>query len=136
LIEILRDFRRSFKLHEYSIVQDLLSRCEETVKKHDVTKVVKVITKIGVLSGVEPYLLKVAFDTFKEGTVCSDATLQIDIQKVVIECTKCKEQFTIDGIVFFCPKCGGLNTKIIDGKDMYLMSLEMEQIIEESSSDD
>ncbi len=77
---------------EYSIVQDLLDRCEEIAEVHNVKKIIKVVIKIGVLSGVEPHLLKIAFDTFKERTVCSNATLQMEIQKLTIECFECERE--------------------------------------------
>jgi len=57
-------------MHEYSVVQALLNQCEEVAAQNEATKVMKVIVKIGVLSGVEPHLLQVAFDTFKEKTIC------------------------------------------------------------------
>ena len=60
-------------MHEYSIVQALLDQCEEHAKANDSTKVTKVVTKIGKLSGFEPHLLETAFETFKEKTVCDGA---------------------------------------------------------------
>ena len=112
-------------MHEYSIVQALLNQCEDNAKKHDATEIKKVVLKIGVLSGVEPHLLQTAFDTFKEGTLCDRATLEMNIQKVVIYCKECKNESQIDDFGLACPECGGLNVSVVDGEDMYLMSLEM-----------
>ncbi len=113
-------------MHEYSIVQALLNQCEEIAEKNSVTKVKKVVTKIGVLSGVEPDLLQTAFDTFKEGTICDGCDFVMNIQKVIIYCNDCKNDSELDELVMACPKCSGLNTNVIDGEDMYLMTLEME----------
>ena len=113
-------------MHEYSIVQALLNQCEEHASKHNASKITKVVTKIGVLSGVEPDLLQTAFDTFKEGTICNGCEFVMNIQKVVLYCNDCKSDIEIDDLVMACPKCGGLNTNMVDGEDMYLMSLEME----------
>lgn len=113
-------------MHEYSIVQSLLESCEEHAKQNESTNVTKVIVKIGVLSGVEPDLLQTAFDTFKEQTVCHNAQFIINHQKVVIECFSCNEQSTLEKNDFCCPKCESTQLKVIDGEDMYLMSLEME----------
>jgi len=60
-------------MHEYSVVQALLSQCEEHAAQNNATKVTKVITKIGVVSDIETHLLQTAFDTFKEGTICDGA---------------------------------------------------------------
>lgn len=112
-------------MHEYSIVQSLLESCEEHARQNDSEKVTKVIVKIGVLSGVEPDLLQTAFDTFKEKTVCDGCDFVINIQKVVIECFDCDEQSILEKNEFFCSKCQSNKVKVIDGEEMFLMSLEL-----------
>jgi len=112
-------------VHEYSIVQSLLDQCEEIAKENEVEKVTKVICKIGVLSGVEIHLLQTAFDTFKEGTICDGAELTLNHQKIKLHCQSCQETFEIDDILYKCISCESLDVKVIDGRDMYLMSLEM-----------
>ncbi|WP_456428156.1 hydrogenase/urease nickel incorporation protein HypA [Nitratifractor sp.] len=113
-------------MHEYSIVQALLDQCESHAAKHGATKITKVVTKIGVLSGVEPDLLQTAFDTFKEGTVCDGAEFVMEIQPVVIRCPDCGQETTLEELNLVCPKCESIQTEIIDGEEMYLMRLEME----------
>jgi len=112
-------------MHEYSIVQALL-QCEEHAVQNNATKVTKVITKIGVMSGVETQLLQTAFDTFKEGTICEDAEFIQNIQKVKLECKECGDIFEVDEASYFCHKCESTSIKVVEGEDMYLMSLEME----------
>jgi hydrogenase nickel incorporation protein HypA/HybF len=113
-------------MHEYSIVQALLDQCEEHAARHRAKKIVKVVTKIGVLSGVEPDLLQTAFDTFKEGTICEGAEFVMNIQPIVIYCRACRKESTLKELVMACPECRSLETNLLDGEDMYLMSLEME----------
>jgi len=114
-------------MHEYSIVQALINQCEEIIaKENEVEKVTKVMIKIGVLSGVEIHLLQTAFDTFKETTVCDKAELNIHHQKIKLHCRDCGAEYEIDDIEYKCIHCQGLNVKVIDGEDMYLMTLEME----------
>ncbi len=113
-------------MHEYSIVQALINQCEEVAKENGATKVNKVICKIGVMSGVEVHLLKVAFDTFKEQSICEEAELVLNVQKLKLECKECGNLFEVDEIDYCCDKCNSTKVKIIEGEDMYLMSLEME----------
>ena len=113
-------------MHEYSIVQSLLESCEEHAKQNEAKEVTKVVVKIGVLSGVEPDLLKTAFDTFKEQTVCHNADFIMNIQKIMIECHNCNTQSELEKNEFSCPKCDSTDIKVLDGEDMFLMSLEME----------
>jgi hydrogenase nickel insertion protein HypA len=112
-------------MHEYSIVQALLNQCEELAAQNDATTVTKVITKIGVMSGIETHLLETAFETFKEGTLCSGAEFVIHKQKLKLLCNECKEEFEVDKVEYYCIYCKSLNVKVLDGEEMYLMSLEM-----------
>lgn len=112
-------------MHEYSIVQSLLDQCENIAYENDATKVEKIQIKIGVMSGVEPHLLSVSFDTFKEDTLCSDAELEIIHQPLVIECQDCKHTETLTEVKYTCTKCNSSNIKVIDGENMYLMKVEM-----------
>jgi len=113
-------------MHEYSIVQALLNQCEEVAEQNSATKINKVICKIGVMSGIEIHLLQVAFDTFKEGTICDKAEFVINEQKLKLECKECGNIFEVDEVRYYCVKCESLRVKVLDGEDMYLMSLEME----------
>lgn len=113
-------------MHEYSIVQALLNQCEDIAKENKAKRVMKVVSKIGVMSGVEIHLLQTAFDTFKEGTICDGAEFIINHQKIKLHCNACEAEFEIDEMTYKCVECESLNVKVIDGEDMYLMSLEME----------
>ena len=113
-------------MHEYSIVQSLIDSCEDHARQNSAKKVTQVVVKIGVLSGVEPQLLQTAFDTFKEGTICSQAVFDMQIQPLVIHCNKCNGEFTLQKYEFKCKACESFDVKAIEGEDMYLMRLELE----------
>ena len=113
-------------MHEYSVVQALLDQVEQIALENNAKEVLKVVTKIGVMSGIETHLLQVAFDTFKEKTICANAEFIMQIQPLVIECLECGELSELKEIHYCCQKCSSTNVKVIDGEDMFLMSLEME----------
>lgn len=112
-------------MHEYSVVQALINQCEEVAAQNNATQVIKVVTKIGVMSGIEIHLLEVAFNTFKEGTICDSAEFIIHPQKLKLECKECGNIFEVDEVRYFCVECESLWVKVLDGEEMYLMSLEM-----------
>ncbi len=112
-------------MHEFSIVQDLLNMCEKYAAENNATKIIKVEVKIGKLSGVEPYLLQTAFDTFKEKTICDGAEFCIHHQDLIVRCNDCDKESTLEKNTFSCPECEGA-VEVLDGEDMYLMRLEME----------
>ncbi len=112
-------------MHEYSIVQSLIESCEENARANNAKEITKVVVKIGVMSGVEPQLLQTAFDTFKEVSICANAEFIMNIQPIIIKCLGCQEESKISKNEYKCPKCNAIELDIIDGNDMYLMSLEM-----------
>lgn len=113
-------------MHEYSVVQALLEQIEDIAKDNDATTVTKIVVKIGVMSGIEAHLLEIAFNTFKEKTICDGAEFIMNIQALTIECQECKSVSKLEKIHYCCQVCESTNVKVIDGEDMFLMSLEME----------
>ncbi len=113
-------------MHEFSVVQSLLDLIEKNAYENNAKAVSKVIVKIGKMSGIEPHLLKIAFDTFKEKTICENAELEMIIQDVVARCEDCNKDFTVENNKFICPFCNDYNLKILDGEDMYLLQIELD----------
>ena len=113
-------------MHEYSIVQALLEQCENHAKANNATKVTKVVTKIGKLSGVEPHLLETAFETFKEKTVCDEAEFVMNLQNLRLYCNTCHEESEQSEVRYQCAHCQSTDVSVVDGEEMYLMTLEME----------
>jgi hydrogenase nickel incorporation protein HypA/HybF len=112
-------------MHEYSIVQSLIESCEENARVNNAKEITKVVVKIGVMSGVEPHLLEVAFNTFKEVSICKNAEFIINMQPIKIKCLKCEINSEIEMGSYTCPNCGAMELDVIDGEDIYLMQLEM-----------
>ncbi len=102
-------------MHEYSIVQALLNQCEDIAKEHNATKIEKIVCKIGIMSGIEIHLFEIAFNTFKEGTICSEAELIINRQDLKLKCDGCGRELRLREIISICGCCGEcINT--IDGR--------------------
>ncbi|WP_457749317.1 hydrogenase maturation nickel metallochaperone HypA [Sulfurimonas sp.] len=113
-------------MHEYSVVQALLEQIEKIAEENNATKVSKITTKIGIMSGIEAHLLELAFNTFKEKTICDGAEFIMNIQPIKVHCNECEKESELEKIHYCCPVCGSIDIKVIDGEEMYLMNLEME----------
>lgn len=114
-------------MHEYSIVSALIEQCEQHARANQANKITRVEIKLGVMSGVEPSLLQTAFDTFKLDGICRDAVLNMQIQPLVILCHDCQSESVLSERTVVCPACQSYRTVVLDGEDMLLMQLEMEQ---------
>ena len=66
-------------MHEYSIVASLVERVEQVAATHPGATVRRVHVRIGELAGVELTLLRTAYETFRERTVCDAAELALDV---------------------------------------------------------
>lgn len=112
-------------MHEYSVVQALMEQIEELAAQNQATVVTKIIVKIGVMSGVEPHLLEVAFETFKEKSICEKADFIMNVQPLILHCQSCDRHSEVANPHYCCPHCQSLDVRVDDGEDMYLMSVEM-----------
>lgn len=112
-------------MHEYSVVQALLEQVQELAAQNGASEVTKIIVKNGVMSGVEPHLLEVAFETFKEKSICEKAHFIMNIQPLILHCQSCNNVNEVATAHYCCPNCQSLDVRVDDGEDMYLMSVEM-----------
>ena len=111
-------------MHEYSIVASLIDRVEREAAAHRAARVHRLHLKIGELSGVELDLLKTAFDTFRERTICAGAELTIDAVAPTWACPSCNQTLVRGAIL----RCDGCNrpARMIQGDEIILERIEME----------
>ncbi|AFM02499.1 MULTISPECIES: hydrogenase maturation nickel metallochaperone HypA [Desulfitobacterium] len=114
-------------MHEMSLMGGVFEAIEGTLAHYHVKKVLLVKLKIGQLTNAEPEALQMAFAAFAKGTVCEGAELQIELLPVRGRCRSCGEEFMVPGLVFACPACQYLGIDIIQGEELLLESLEVEE---------
>jgi len=111
-------------MHEYSIVQSLIDQVEIQATRAGAVGVHTLTVQIGESSGVDAGLLKTAFDTFREKTICAKAELLIERVAVQWECPKCGEPPKPNGPLR-CSTCE-VPVKLTAGSEIILSRLELE----------
>lgn len=111
-------------MHEYSIVQALMSQVEAEARKHNAAVVDKIQIKIGELAGVEVDLLRTAFETFRDRSICARAKLEIEVVPAEWSCPSCRELFEA-GARLQCPVCQQ-PARLLNGDEIVLQRIEME----------
>jgi hydrogenase nickel incorporation protein HypA/HybF len=111
-------------MHEYSIVQALVQLVERQASAHGAVRVNRVWVRIGDLSGVDPGLLAIAYDTSRAGTVCRDAPLQVTAVAAQWVCGACDAPVA-GGRSLRCGTCGG-PARLARGDEILLERIEME----------
>ena len=111
-------------MHEYSIVASLIDRVQQEAAAHGGSRVHRLHVKIGELSGVELDLLKTAFDTFREQTICDGAELAINTVAASCACPSCNRP-VVRGAILRCDTCGR-PARMLEGDEIILERIEME----------
>lgn len=111
-------------MHEYSIVQALIDRASEEARKRGAVAVKGLSVRLGALAGVEPDLLKVAYEAFRERTLCADASLDIRRVEALWRCPACGRSFPT-GAPLACPDCR-VPARLAQGDEIFLDRIEME----------
>lgn len=111
-------------MHEYSIVQSLMAHIEAHAREHHAIAVHRVAVRIGELSGVEPDLLRTAYDLIKERTMCAEAPLDITAVPASWACRSCATPVA-QGSALRCPECGS-PARLVAGDEILLDRIELE----------
>lgn len=112
-------------MHEYSLIQALVDRVEAEARSRGAVAVHRVVVSVGELSGVDPQLLATAYETFRAGTACQGAALELKRVEAGWSCPACRRPIP-RGAPLACPACGG-PAELPPGADEILLErIEME----------
>jgi len=112
-------------MHEYSLVQSLVARVEAEAAARGATAVHRVVVSVGELAGVDPELFQTAYDTFRAGTVCEGAAMELRRVAARWSCPGCGRDIP-RGEALACAGCG-VPARLAPGGDaMTLETLELE----------
>jgi hydrogenase nickel incorporation protein HypA/HybF len=111
-------------MHEYSIVQSLVDSVEAVAAQHDGATVHHLYVRIGDLAGVDRTLLQTAYDTFRAGTICENATMTIEPVAPQWECGRCHIEIP-RGAILRCATCNQ-PARLAAGDEIVLQRVEME----------
>jgi hydrogenase nickel incorporation protein HypA/HybF len=111
-------------MHEYSIVQSLLELVGQAAAARGASSVTRLTVSVGELSGVEPELLRTAYQTFCERTICEAASLEIRRVAATWACRRCDAEIQA-GAILRCARCD-VPATLRSGDEILLDRIEME----------
>ncbi|MDX2005578.1 MAG: hydrogenase maturation nickel metallochaperone HypA [Meiothermus sp.] len=114
-------------MHETSIALELVRSAGEIASRYGACRVSKVGVRIGVLSSVVPEALEFAFPGAALGTALEGAVLQIERVGAVACCAECGEVEIRLERGLRCPLCGRPTPRIVQGEELELDTLELEE---------
>ncbi len=111
-------------MHEYSIVQALFDQIDAAAQARGALSVRRVKIRIGELAGVEPTLLRTAYDTYRVRTICEDAPLEVERVEARWICPGGHGDIA-RGRPLTCPACGR-PARLTAGDEIVLEQLDLE----------
>jgi hydrogenase nickel incorporation protein HypA/HybF len=113
-------------MHELSIVNDLFRIVIDVAEKENLSRVDKVHFQLGRMLQVVPELFRFAFDSAKVDTIAREAELEIEFVPVKMKCKHCGHTFEVNHDDFYCPLCKGVDLDLLQGKELFIKSIEGE----------
>jgi hydrogenase nickel incorporation protein HypA/HybF len=111
-------------LHELAIAESVVRISERHAAGRQVTKV---YLKVGHLRQVVPSALTFSFELVAQGTSVEGAELEMAEIPALGKCRTCAAESRLESFPLQCEKCGGFDLQILEGEELYVESLELEE---------
>lgn len=124
-------------MHEFSLAQQILRTCLATAQRHPgIKKITKVLLEVGEFTLVVPETLNQCFVIVTKESIADGAELTIEKVPGKIRCNECGYEGVADYDeslphislkLFECKQCGSPNTSIIEGREMKIKNMSVEE---------
>jgi len=114
-------------MHELSIAMGIVDAALEESRQRGV-QVSAVHLRLGALSGVVKDALLFSYEMACQDTPLKGSRLIVEDVPVVVFCPQCQERRALPSIQSFaCPECGAPTRDILQGKELEVFALEVEE---------
>src|ERR1700751_4037013 len=114
-------------MHELSIAMGIVEAAVEEAKQRSVT-VNAVHLRLGALSGVVKDALLFSYEVACQDTPLQGSRLLIEEVPVAVFCPRCKQKRVLLSMQSFtCPECGAPAGDVLQGKELEVFALEVEE---------
>ena len=113
-------------MHELAVTESLLKIALQHAEKANAKHVTDLNIVMGDLASMVDDSIQFYWEIIAEGTIAEQATLHFRRVPAELQCMTCFEKYPPTDRELACPKCGGINTKIIAGEEFALESIDVE----------
>jgi hydrogenase nickel incorporation protein HypA/HybF len=115
-------------MHELSIAMSIVEIAEEESQRRGGLRVTAVHLRLGLLAGVVKDALLSSYEIACEDSPLKGSHLVVEEVPGVVYCPACDAPRPIRSSEWFCcSECGSIASEIVHGKELELISLEVEQ---------
>ena len=120
-------------MHELSIAMSIVDAALEEAQKRGV-RVTAVHLRLGALSSVVKDALLFSYEIACQDTPLEGSHLIVEDVPVVVFCPRCNQHRTLASVQLFeCPECGTPTGHVVQGKELEVVALEVEDSPPESN---
>jgi hydrogenase nickel incorporation protein HypA/HybF len=113
-------------VHEVTVALGLLEGVQATAQEQGIERVTVVHVRIGALSGIVRDALLFSWDVASAETVAEGSELRIEEVPLAVFCERCEdERAPRPGTGLLCPECGIPCPRILRGREMQLVAMEV-----------
>jgi len=113
-------------MHELPITQNVLALALAHAERAGATRIVRLHLVIGGLASIVDDSVQFYWDFVSKGTIAEGSELVFRRVPGKLQCGACGETFLVDGIDYACPSCGSVRTRVVDGQQFTLESIDVE----------
>lgn len=118
-------------MHEYAICENILSivkaEINKLLEKNKNIRLKEVRLKIGGMRQIIPDYLTFAYKTLTNDTQLFNSELNICVIPIKISCLNCDFNGDLPDKKLLCPKCHSESINILNGKELFVESIEIEE---------
>jgi hydrogenase nickel incorporation protein HypA/HybF len=114
-------------VHELSIAMSIVDLAQEEAARRG-AKVTAVHLKLGALAGIVKTALVSSYEMACMDTSLQGSQLIVEEVPVVVYCSQCKMRRPLSSIqLFSCAECGAPTSEVVQGKELEVVALEIEE---------
>jgi len=113
-------------MHEISIAGDLARIVLDAAAGNGLSEVTSVNVSFGSMIQIVPEIFKFAFGEAVKDTLAEGAEVNIEILPFKARCRQCGRESDPTGDSFNCVNCGSTDLEIVQGKELFIKSIEGE----------
>jgi hydrogenase nickel incorporation protein HypA/HybF len=110
-----------------AIAVELMEQLERLADEHAVVRFESVRVQAGVLRGIVPEALDMAFKAASEGTRAEGAALELEILPAAVRCRRCDLRFEPEPDSYLCERCGRADVELLGGNEILLRNVTCQQ---------
>jgi hydrogenase nickel incorporation protein HypA/HybF len=114
-------------MHEASIASGILETVCRALADRGPVRLRLVRVRIGRFAGVVSECLDFAWSVVREGSIAANATLEIEEVPATAHCSACREDHEVEEMTLACPRCGGLEVRLLTGRELEVYEIEVDE---------